>query len=93
MGKLTRVGSVWEAKTSTPENPKYFMKLGQKNDKKPQFDVTVEVTVKDANGKVLSQSTDGFITLSDPRKSQFASPNIPEKLLFDVLVGNDDTQA
>lgn len=90
MAKLTRVGSVWEAKTSTPENPKYFMKLGQSNPQKPQYDVTVEVTVKNAKGEVISQSKDGFITLSDPRKSQYAGPNIPEKLLFDVLVGSED---
>ena len=93
MAKLTRIGSVWETKASTPENPKYFLKMGQSNPAKPQYDITVEVTVKNAKGEVLSQSKDGYITLMDPRKSQYASPNLPEKLLFDVLIGSEDNQA
>jgi hypothetical protein len=89
---MTRIGAIWETKQSTPEEPKYFMKLGQSNPKKPQYDLTVEVTVKDKDGNVVSQNTNGFLTIADPRKSQFASPNIPEKLQFDVLIGSNDDQ-
>ena len=89
MAKQTRIGSVWQTKASTAEDPKFFLRLGQKNPKKPQYDLTVEVTVKDKDGNVVSKLTDGYLTLADPRKSQFASPNIPEKLHFDVLIGND----
>lgn len=94
MAKLKKIGAVWEAKDSTPETPKYFLKLGQKNEKKPQYDLTVEVTVKDNNGKVVAQTTDGFLTLSDPRRSPVLDENqkakLPQKLQFEVLVGDND---
>ncbi len=89
MSKLLRIASVWEKKDSTPDNPKFFMRLGQQNPKKPQYDLSVEITVKDKDGNVVTQMKDGFLTLSDPRKSQYASPNIPEKLHFDVLIGTE----
>lgn len=90
MSKLTRIGSVWQTKASTSEDPKFFLRLGQQNPKKPQYDVSVEVIVKDANGVVIQTMKDGFLTLTDPRKSQYVSPNIPEKLHFDVLIGNEE---
>lgn len=40
--------------------------LGQKG-KNAQYNLTVELVVKDATGKVVARQTDGFINLTDPR--------------------------
>ena len=90
--KLTRIGQVWESKDSTKENPKYFLKLGNNGNKDPKYDLTVEVTVKNAAGEVVAKTTDGFLTLSDPRKSPFANEAALAKvpnLAFEVLVAQD----
>ncbi len=35
--------------------------------KKPEYNLTVELIVKDNTGKVIAKQTDGFINLVDPR--------------------------
>lgn len=46
-----------------------FIALGRKNKdvKYSKYDISVEVTVRDNTGKVISSQKDGFINLSDPR--------------------------
>lgn len=46
-----------------------FLALGKKNKdaKYSRYDLSVEIVVKDASGKVVARQTDGFVGLSDPR--------------------------
>ncbi len=53
--------------------------LGQKNPKKPEWDQSVEIIVRDNKGKILAQQTDGFLEVVDPRKE-------PEDLLSAGLI-------
>jgi len=83
--KFTKVGQVW-AKKDDPEA--FFVKLGQKG-KNADYDLTVEITVKNAAGEIVAQQTDGFLNLSDPRKSPFADEASLSKvpgLRFDILL-------
>jgi hypothetical protein len=47
-----------------------FLALGKKNrdSNYSKYDLTVELVVKDATGKVVARQTDGFVSLNDPRK-------------------------
>lgn len=86
--KFTKLGTVWSKK----EDPDaFFVKLGNKG-KNTQYDLTVEITVKDSEGKVVAQQTDGFLTLSDPRKSPNANAEQLAKvpnLQFDILLAQE----
>jgi hypothetical protein len=57
--------------------------LGQKG-KDPKWDLSVEIIVKDNNGKVVAKQTDGFLDVVDPRKE-------PEDLLAAGFI--DEAQA
>lgn len=86
--KFTKLGTVW-SKKEDPDS--FFVKLGNKG-KNEQYDLTVEITVKDATGKVVAQQTDGFLTLSDPRKSPMANQEQLAKvpnLQFDILLAQE----
>lgn len=48
-------------------NKSTFVALGQKG-KDPKWNTTVEITVKDANGKVISHQVDGFMQVNNPHK-------------------------
>jgi len=87
--KFTQVGQVWSTKA---DPDKFFIKLGRQNKNNPKYDLTVELVVKDANGTVVATQTDGFLNLSDPRKSPFAKEESLAKvpnLQFDILVGTN----
>jgi hypothetical protein len=63
--KKVKLGSVMvktkDGRTSS------FIALGQRNQNKPQYNYSVELTVKDSTGKVVAHQTDGFIEIVDPR--------------------------
>lgn len=94
--KMHKIGQLW-TKKDDPE--KFYIQLGNKN-KNAQYDLTVEITVKNADGTVVAQrSTTGkdglFLALSDPRNNPNASESskagldkVPN-LKFDVLLGSD----
>ena len=97
---MSKIGAVWQKKDNSGG---YFIRLGQENKKKPQYDLTVELTVKDSSGKVVASksSTDAdglFLTLIDPHaraeekndeKALQALSKVPH-LRYEVLVGNDE---
>lgn len=56
--------------------------LGQKNKKNPKYDLTVEITVKDATGKVVASQKDGWINLVNPRTQ-------PDELLAAGIIKED----
>lgn len=82
--KLTKIGTVWSKK----EDPdKFFIKLGEQG-KNEQYNLTVELVVKNAKGEVVGKQTDGFLQLLDPRKSPIANQDALSKvpnLQFDVV--------
>lgn len=88
--KLTRIGQIWEAKDSTEENPKYYMKLGNDRNKDPKYNISVEVIVRDNEGNLLTQSKDAFLTIADPRRSQYSKGTEPKNLLFEVLANSEN---
>lgn len=55
--------------------------LGQKG-KNEQYNLSVEVTVRDSKGKVVAQQTDGYLELVDPRKE-------PDDLLAAGFIDED----
>lgn len=67
--KSAKIGKIWESKDK-PEN--FYISLGEKSDK-PEYNYDVTITVKDGNGKVVAEQTNGFLSLFDPRKSQYAN--------------------
>lgn len=90
MSKMSQIGSVWTKKDGTG----HFIKLGNQN-KNEKYNLTVELTVRDSSGKVVSQITDGFLTLIDPREKQGANLDALAKvpnLRYEVLVSNEPTK-
>lgn len=88
--KFTKIGTVWNKKDDANS---FFIRLNNEGTK-PEYNFTVELTVKDGNGKVVAQQTGGTLTLSDPRKSPFAKPEQLAKvpnLQFDVLIPNKES--
>lgn len=87
--KTAKIGAVWQSKDKEDQ---FYVALGQKSDN-PDYDFSVEVTVKDGNGKVVAQQTNGFLQLWDPRKSQYANHDALSKipnLQFDLTINKPD---
>ena len=87
--KFTKIGTVWNKKD---DKDSFFVRLGNEGTK-PEYNYSVEITVKDGNGKIVASQKDGTLTLSDPRKSPFAKPEALAKvpnLQFDVLVATEN---
>jgi hypothetical protein len=84
--KFSKVGTVWEKKDGSG----FFIKLGNENKKNDKYDIHVELVVKDKEGNILATQKDGFLTLSDPRQSQFANEGLSKVpgLKFEILVAN-----
>lgn len=67
--KTAKIGKIWASKDN-PDN--YYLSLGEKSDK-PEYHYDVTVTVKNGNGDVVAEQTNGFLSLFDPRKSAYAN--------------------
>jgi hypothetical protein len=61
--KNKKIGVVLRGKDGRP-----FIKLGSTNNRNEKYNYSVEITVKDNNGQVISKQSDGFLNLIDPRK-------------------------
>jgi len=59
-----------------------YIGLGQQGSKNPDFDLTVELTVKDSKGKVIASQTNGFLSVVDPRTQ-------PQELLSAGLISEE----
>lgn len=82
--KMIKAGTVWEKKDQSG----FFVRLGNES-KNPQYDFHVEITVKDGNGNVIAQQTDGLLSLQDPHTSPYANQDALAKvpnLRFEILV-------
>ena len=44
-----------------------YLALGSTKNKDPRYNLSVEILVKDATGKVVAKQTNGFVNLSNPR--------------------------
>lgn len=87
--KSLKVGAVWASKDN-PDN--FYVALGAKSDN-PKYDYHVEITVKNGDGEVVAKQTDGFLSLWDPRKSQYANQEALAKvpnLQFDLSINKED---
>ena|SRR5271166_2198602 len=94
--KMHKIGQLW---TKKDDDSKFYIQLGNKN-KNSDYDLTVEIIVKDSKGTVVAQrSTEGgdglFLSLNDPRtnaalneKAKAGLDKVPN-LKFDVLLGSD----
>lgn len=87
--KQIKFGSVWESKENKDN---FYIRLGNKSDN-PKYDYHVTLTVKDGDGNVVAEQTDGFVSLFDPRKSQYANQEalakVP-KLQFELSMNKKD---
>lgn len=63
--KYIKVGSVIVSERAD-KSKNIAIGLGQKG-KKEEYNLSVEIIVRDNAGKVVARQTDGFINLSDPR--------------------------
>jgi hypothetical protein len=85
---MNKIGTVWSKK----EDPdKFFIKLGNTG-KNEQYNLTVELVVKNHQGEVVAKQTDGFLQLLDPRKAPLANQEALSKvpnLQFDVVLAQD----
>lgn len=75
--KTAKIGSVFLTKDRSGAD-RFSIGLGVKG-KNPDYDLSVELVVKDRSGKVVARQTDGFINLVDPRTQ-------PDELLSRGLV-------
>lgn len=68
--KKIKVGSLIKSEKEVNGVKKSWLSigLGQKNDKRPEYDQTVEIIVRDNKGKVVAQQTDGWLDLVNPRE-------------------------
>lgn len=91
--KFNKIGAIWEKK----DHSGLFIKLGTQNKNKPEYDISVEVVVRDANGEVIHKQTDGFLTVVDPRKQAeergderaLAGLDKVPGLQFEILAANE----
>lgn len=84
--KKIKMGSmlVTEVTDNRTNQPKKLLSIGLGNKgNNPTYNTSVTVTVRDGNGKVIAEQTDGFLELTDPRKE-------PDELLAAGLV--DESQ-
>lgn len=76
--KYTRVGQVLKGKDGGS-----YITLGNDRNKDPQYNFSVEVTVRDSSGEVVAKQTDGYLNVFDPRSRDNAG-NVPDFVLFDI---------
>jgi|GEM_PF-4393848 hypothetical protein len=62
--KLNKIGAVWRKK----DDSGFYIRLGNESKTKPEYNLSVEVIVRNAQGEVVAKQTDGFLTLLDPRE-------------------------
>lgn len=79
MAKNTRIGNLLNNKV----NGKTLISIGLGNKgKDPKYNTSVEIIVRDSEGKVVARQTDGFLTLVNPRTEPddlFAADKISEE--------------
>lgn len=69
--------------------------VGEPDNKNEQYKYSVEVTVKDSSGKKVANFTNGFLTVTDPRKrpgiTEEQASKIPASLVSELFfVENQD---
>ena len=77
--KSVRVGNLLTVTGKDGEKRK-SIKLGNENSPKPEYNFTVEMRVKDAQGKVVAKVTNPWINLGTPH------PNAPKSILNELAV-------
>lgn len=84
--KYIKVGTVMKKKDGTSN----FLALGQSNPKNPKYNFTVEITIKDATGAVVGQTTNGILSIQNPRKrpgiSEEQAARIPANILSEIFL-------
>lgn len=74
--KWTKIGTVM---TKKGKSGKYVV-LGDENNKNEQYRTTVEIRVKDASGKVVAQTKNGYLQITDPRNRKGITEEQAEKI-------------
>lgn len=73
--KYTRIGQVLKSKDKPGQS---YIVLGNKKNKDPKYNLSVEITVRNDAGEVIAKQTDGFVSVFEPREDS------PEFVLFDL---------
>lgn len=101
--KNVKIGCIWVNDVKSIEQGEVVVKkvssikLGNRMKKdhpkyNPDYDLSVEITVKDGNGKVVAHSVDGFVNLRNPRdfkpdpEKEQATRNVPENLKYELVI-------
>jgi hypothetical protein len=81
MSKTVKIGAIWvnerEVNGQMVKSPS--IKLGVKSSK-PEYNLSVEVIVRDHTGKVIAKQTDGYINLYKPKEG--APENLAQELVI-----------
>jgi hypothetical protein len=72
--KFVRVGTVMKSKQGEGS----YVVLGNPKAKDDRYRLSVELTVKDASGKVIATQTDGFLSVFDPNEK--APPSVLKEI-------------
>ncbi len=75
-GKWTKVGVVMKKKGK----PGSYVLLGDEKNPKEEYRTTVEIRVKDHTGKVVAQTKNGFLQITDPRNRKGITEEQAEKI-------------
>jgi hypothetical protein len=76
--KYVRLGTVLKSK----EGEGSYIALGSTRAKDPKYNFDVDVTVRDASGKVVAKQTNGFLSVFNPRSIE--GRKVPDSVLFDI---------
>jgi hypothetical protein len=83
VGSLIKTEKEFEVNGSKVKKTFLSIGLGNKNTKKPEYDQTVEIVVRNSKGEIVSTQKDGFLDVVDPRKEPddlFAAGAIDEEM-------------
>lgn len=86
--KRVKLGSILSETKKRSDGTEYrtvYVVLGQNSTKSPDFNYSVEITVKNAKGQVVAKQTNGFISITDPRKA-------PEELLAAGVISEEQAE-
>lgn len=83
MAKFVKIGNVIRNK-----HGKEALALGDNRNRDPKYNFSVEVIVRDNEGKEVHRQKDGFLNFHDPRKNPNITPErlakLPEALFREV---------
>jgi len=88
--RFVKVGNVMKRKDGTG----VFIALGNSKAKNEKYRYSVELTVRDFSGKVVGTTTDGLLSITDPRTrpgiTEDQAANIPDSIKNEITLMIED---